>query len=81
MNAKERFECNGCGELHKDLEDARDCCPVEIFERFVCGECAAPFDDQESAEACCRDESGECCYDPLKAPLSAEERAANLTLF
>ncbi len=81
MNAKERFQCGECGDLHGDFEGARDCCAPEVLERFACGECGAHFDGEDAAEACCRDESGESCYDPLTAPLSAEERAANLTLF
>jgi YgiT-type zinc finger domain-containing protein len=50
------YECPECNTLHKDEQDAIDCCPrtIEEVEAFICGNCGEIYTDEEEAKECCK---------------------------
>lgn len=51
MNAKKKWECQGCLRLYDQYIDAAHCHPPKAVH--VCGECDTQYDDPLLAERCC----------------------------
>lgn len=67
-----KYKCCECGDLHDDLDDARECCVPRVEEVFLCPICQAPHNEEEDAIDCCGfDPDG-----PPPPPSAAELEAA-----
>jgi len=54
MECKTRYQCSHCDEIHKDEDDARECCQPEVWEVYECGECGKLHGSSEvAAKSCC----------------------------
>ncbi len=65
MNIIEKWKCGECGDLHSDEDEARDCCPVSIYEVYQCPICKEHHPDSAAAEEClasCKEENPEFRY-------------------
>jgi hypothetical protein len=47
------YVCPSCEEEHEDDDDARECCPRDIYEIYRCTVCRKKHSDDEDAIACC----------------------------
>lgn len=51
MNAKLKYECRYCGELHNSRQQALYCC--DYPEIWLC-DCGLRYSNEQQAEQCCR---------------------------
>lgn len=50
--------CSECGDAHRLLEDAYECCMDPPSEHWACGRCGDTHEEREDARLCCFDEDG-----------------------
>ena len=59
MNAKEVYECLGCGKTHDDQDDAAECCRPSVRMVYRCDICqkthGSGYRAERRAETCCAD--------------------------
>lgn len=53
METERAWQCNECGEVHGDEDDAYACCRPTIAEGWVCLECKAFHMTKSEALDCC----------------------------
>lgn len=70
-----RWQCDGCGDIHDDEDDARDCCRPRVIEGWSCPVCDKFHEDEEDAIACCDyDEDKPREPSPLELEAMGQER-------
>ena len=50
------FQCNTCGQIYEEEDEAEDCCPNDVnkIDGWKCGECDEIYEDKEEAKECCK---------------------------
>jgi hypothetical protein len=52
-SAPEAWQCDRCGDVHDNEDDARECCAPEIIEGYLCPLCRDFHECEEAAFDCC----------------------------
>ena len=71
---KVAWQCEECGEIHDDEDDARECCMPRIHEVFVCRECGEAYPTEQAATQCCADSDEPVRPDPWALERAGQER-------
>lgn len=50
---KPKYQCDECGEIHDDVDDAHDCCQPKVIEGYRCPVCLDFHHKEQTALDCC----------------------------